>query len=116
MRAELVRLGYGVGESHGAIVPVAIGDQFRAVQAWRFAFDRGVYVNAVLPPAVAPRASGLRTSYSATHTEEQLEGVLGVFRDLRERLRRIPAGARRSRSSPVVRAELPHSSLAGRSS
>jgi len=38
-----------------------------------------VYVNPVVPPAVPPTSSLLRTSYMATHTEEQLEQVLNAF-------------------------------------
>ena len=46
---------------------------------WRALLDAGVYTNAVIPPAVPPTKSLLRTSYMATHTDEQMDRVLGLF-------------------------------------
>ncbi len=42
-------------------------------------FEGGVFVNPVISPAVSPGRQLLRTSYMATHTDEQLERVLEVF-------------------------------------
>jgi 8-amino-7-oxononanoate synthase len=86
MRRELRALGYQVTDAPSAIVPIVIGDQFRAVQAWRDCLDRGVYTNVALPPAVPSRGAALRTSYMATHSDAQLETVRVAFRGLRERL------------------------------
>jgi len=47
-------------------------------------FDNGVYVNSVLEPGVPPGRQLLRTSYIATHTDEQLDRVLVSFRQLAE--------------------------------
>lgn len=79
MRTELRRLGYNVGASQTPIIPIMIGDDMRTILAWRALFDAGVYTNPVIPPAVQPEASLLRTSYMATHTDEQLDRVLTVF-------------------------------------
>jgi len=49
------------------------------LQMWKALFDAGVYVNAVLPPAVPPGKALLRTSFMATHTDEQLDQVLATF-------------------------------------
>jgi hypothetical protein len=48
---------------------------------WRSLLERGVYVNAVLPPAASPR---LRASFTATHTPEQLKRVVAAFAEVRE--------------------------------
>jgi 7-keto-8-aminopelargonate synthetase-like enzyme len=42
-------------------------------------FENGVFANPVISPAVPPGRELLRTSYMATHTEEQLDKVLGAF-------------------------------------
>ncbi|MFN8594962.1 MAG: 8-amino-7-oxononanoate synthase, partial [Anaerolineae bacterium] len=47
--------------------------------AWKALFEAGIYTNAVIPPAVPPNKSLLRTSYMATHTEEQMDFVLDTF-------------------------------------
>ncbi len=82
MRASLRSLGYDLGDSSTPVVPVVIGDQFRAVQAWKAFWKAGIYLNVALPPAVPERRSLLRTSYMATHTDEQLEAVEAAFRSL----------------------------------
>jgi 8-amino-7-oxononanoate synthase len=46
---------------------------------WRTLFDNGVFVNPVISPAVAPGRQILRTSYMATHTDDQLDKVLDIF-------------------------------------
>jgi len=70
--------GFDVGNTETPIVPIIIGDQIQTLLMWRALFDAGVYVNAVIPPAVPPGKSLLRTSYMATHTDEQLDRVLEI--------------------------------------
>jgi 8-amino-7-oxononanoate synthase len=79
MRQELQALGFNTGESQTPIIPIIIGDRDRTFQAWKFLIEEGVYTNPVIPPAVPPNLSLLRTSYMATHTEEQLSFVLEKF-------------------------------------
>jgi 8-amino-7-oxononanoate synthase len=86
MRTELTSMGYDVGPSQTPIVPVVIGDQFRALQAWELLFRAGVYTNVALPPAVPANRSALRTSFIATHTDEQLHKVLEAFSAVRGRI------------------------------
>ena len=45
-----------------------------------------MYVNPVVPPAVPPNQSLLRTSYMATHTDEQLSTVLDAFERIGKKL------------------------------
>lgn len=79
MRAELRGMGYNIGPSETPIIPIVIGDQFKALKAWKVFFEEGIYANVALPPAVTPEFSCLRTSYMATHTDAQLDKVLSVF-------------------------------------
>lgn len=79
MRAGFTSLGYNIGDSQAPIIPVIIGDDFKTYQFWKALFDNGVFTNPVVSPAVPEKSSRLRTSYIATHTDEQLDFVLEVF-------------------------------------
>ena len=68
-----------MGESVTPIVPVNVGSEMHTVFMWQSLFNNGVYTNPVLPPGVPPNRSLLRTSYMATHTDEQIQKVLEVF-------------------------------------
>jgi 7-keto-8-aminopelargonate synthetase-like enzyme len=86
MRTELRGMGYNIGPSETPIIPIVIGDQFNTLRAWKVLFEAGVYTNVVLPPAVPPEFSLLRTSYMATHTDEQLDRVLEIFKKVKSQL------------------------------
>ena len=79
MRGEFQRLGFNTGDSQTPIIPIIIGDESATLLIWRLLFEEGVYTNPVPPPAVPPNLSLLRTSYMATHTEEQLDRILDAF-------------------------------------
>jgi len=80
MRNELRNLGFNVWSSQTPIIPVVIGDMFDCFEFWKELFEEGVYSNAVVPPAVPQNQSLLRTSYMATHTDEQLDKILSAFK------------------------------------
>ena len=61
------------------IVPVVVGDDWKAVLLWRALFDAGVYVNVALHPAVPPAGALLRTSVMATHDRATLDRALEAF-------------------------------------
>jgi 8-amino-7-oxononanoate synthase len=61
------------------IVPVLVGDDWRAALLWRALYDAGVYVNVALHPAVPPGGALLRTSVMATHERETLDRALETF-------------------------------------
>lgn len=79
MRRGYRDLGYDVGESQTPIVPIMIGDQMKALKLWKALFEAGVYTNVVVPPAVPAGGALLRTSYMATHTDEEMDQVLAAF-------------------------------------
>jgi len=86
MRQEYRKLGFDVGVSETPVVPIIIGDDIPTVLAWKTLYDAGVYTNPVVPPGVPPESSRLRTSYMATHTDEQLDRVVAAFADLAKML------------------------------
>lgn len=79
VRRELRRLGFDIGASETPIVPIIIGDDMRTIFAWKTLFEAGVFVNPILAPAVPEGRQLLRTSYMATHTDEQLNRVLEIY-------------------------------------
>ena len=79
MREGYQQLGFNIGKSETPVIPIYIGDDMKTIFAWKALFDAGVYTNPVIPPAVPPDQSLLRTSYMATHTDEQMDRVLGTF-------------------------------------
>jgi len=72
-------LGYDTGTSETPIIPVVIKDTIKTFEMCRLLFENGVFVNAVISPAVPQGRDLLRTSYMATHTEEQLDKVIAAF-------------------------------------
>jgi len=79
MREGLKSLGFDIGNSCTPIIPIYIRDKWKTLEMWKELFELGVYCNPVLPPGVPPNQSLLRTSYMATHTEEQIDRALEIF-------------------------------------
>jgi 8-amino-7-oxononanoate synthase len=65
------------------IVPVLVGDDWKAALLWRALYDAGVFVNTALHPAVPPGGALLRTSVMATHDEATLARALEVFGEVK---------------------------------
>ncbi len=82
MRAGLRSLGFNMGPSVTPIIPIIIGDQMTTLIAWKKCFEKGLYTNAVLAPAVPPDQCLLRTSYMATHSDEQIDRALNILADV----------------------------------
>jgi 8-amino-7-oxononanoate synthase len=65
------------------IVPVLVGDDWKAALLWRALYDAGVFVNTALHPAVPPGGALLRTSVMATHDAATLERALEIFGEVK---------------------------------
>ncbi len=72
-------LGFNTGNTETPIIPIIIGKDDKTFMFWKMLFEAGVFVNPVISPAVPPGMSLLRTSYMATHSEEELDQVLEIF-------------------------------------
>jgi 8-amino-7-oxononanoate synthase len=79
MRRGFASMGFKIIPGDTAVVPVVIGDDLKTFLFWRELFEAGVFVNAVISPAVPPGLQLLRTSYMATHEDEHLDRILEVF-------------------------------------
>lgn len=71
-------LGFNTGTSVTPIVPLIIGNNEKTFLFWKSLFERGVYVNPVISPGVPPNRAMIRTSYMATHTDEELNRILEI--------------------------------------
>jgi 8-amino-7-oxononanoate synthase len=81
MRDNFKKLGFNIYESQTAIVPVIVGSSDLAFQMWRMLFDKGVFVNAFIPPGVPENMSMMRTSYMVTHEKHHLDKILSAFEE-----------------------------------
>ena len=86
MRKGYRQLGFNIGNSVTPVVPIIIGDDQLTFLMWKTLFDEGVFVNPVISPAVSSGHQLLRTSYMATHTDEQLDKVLEIFEKVGKKL------------------------------
>ncbi len=76
MRRNLKREGVDIIDGVTPIIPIYTYTDVRTFTACKLLFDRGVYVNSVISPATPAGKDLLRTSYMATHTEEQMDRAL----------------------------------------
>jgi len=79
-------MGFDVGTAETPIVPLHIGDNQKTFLFWKALFERGVYVNPVIAPAVPPNGALIRTSYMAVHTDEELDAILNISEEEGKRL------------------------------
>ena len=127
----LADLGYQVMEPNRIgdsevitpIVPVLIGDDWRAVMHWKALYDAGVYVNVAIYPAVQRGGALLRTSVMATHEREHLDRALAAFERVKDEVGapprdrgagRRPRGGRRPAAFLVRPASTPAGGGRGR--
>ena len=80
MREELRRMGFELGNTDTAVIPIYIRDDLKTVMMWKSLLeDYGIYVNPFITPGVPPKQQVLRTSYMATHEREHLDQALEAF-------------------------------------
>jgi 8-amino-7-oxononanoate synthase len=79
MKRELSGLGFDTLHSQTPIIPVLIGDDVKAFAFTKALYEHGVFATPVVKPAVPEGMSLIRTSYMASHTDEDLDYVLEVF-------------------------------------
>ena len=79
MRSGFQSMGYDTGPTETPIIPVYIRNDELAFMLWRLLRENGIFTNPIIYPAVPKGEALIRTSYSATHTDEELDTVLGLF-------------------------------------
>ena len=75
----LAAMGYELSPELSPVIAINVGTPDNALSTWQKLFDRGIYVNLVMPPATPNSRCLLRCSVSAAHTNAQLDVVLDAF-------------------------------------
>ena len=78
-RRGLKAAGVKIIESPTPIVPIYTDDVYNTLEKSREIYDRGVYLNPVLPPACPEGGCLLRTSYMASLTEPLIDEAVGII-------------------------------------
>ncbi|HEY2409655.1 MAG TPA: aminotransferase class I/II-fold pyridoxal phosphate-dependent enzyme [Polyangiaceae bacterium] len=80
MRDELRKLGFELGHTQTAVIPIYIRQDLRTIMMWRDLLEEyGIYTNPFISPGVPPKSAMLRTSYMATHERVHLDRALEAF-------------------------------------
>ena len=79
VRGSLKAKGFKLLEGGTPIIPVIIGDDMVACKFWRRLIDNGVFVNAVVSPAVPPGLQLIRLSLIATYKQEHIDKIIEAF-------------------------------------
>ena len=78
--------GFEIGDTESPIIPLYVRDLEKTFMVTKMAFDEGVFINAVIPPACAPQDTLVRFALMATHTKEQVDRAVAalskVFKEL----------------------------------
>jgi len=80
MRDELTKMGFELGHTQTAVIPIYIRQDLRTIMMWRDLLEEhGIYTNPFISPGVPPKSAMLRTSYMATHDRAHLDRALEAF-------------------------------------
>jgi len=82
VRTRLQGLGFDTLNSVTPIIPVILKDATKAVAVSKHLQEQGIYVSAIRPPTVPVNAARLRITVTASHTQEDLEALIGVMRKI----------------------------------
>ena len=65
------------------MVPVVVGEDWKAALLWKALYDAGVFVNVAIHPAVGPAGALLRTSVMATHERPTLDRAIAIVGEVK---------------------------------
>ena len=65
--------GFEIGATESPIIPLYVRDTEKTFMVTKLAFDEGVFINPVIPPACAPQDTLVRVALMATHTKDQID-------------------------------------------
>ena len=71
--------GFEIGETESPIIPLYVRDVEKTFIVTKRAFDEGVFINSVIPPACAPQDTLIRFSLMSTHTHEQVDRAVDAL-------------------------------------
>ena len=71
--------GFEIGDSESPIIPLYVRDPEKTFAVTALAFNKGVFINPVIPPACAPQDTLVRVALMATHTKEQVDKAVNIL-------------------------------------
>ncbi len=74
--------GFEIGDTESPIIPLYVRDATKTFLVTKLAYDNGVFINSVIPPACAPQDTLVRFALMATHTEEQVERGVQILKKI----------------------------------
>lgn len=74
--------GFEIGNTQSPIIPLYVRDMDKTFLITKLAFDNGVFINPVIPPACAPQDTLVRFALQATHTNEQVERGVRILKKI----------------------------------
>ena len=83
--------GFEIGDTESPIIPLYVRNTDKTFQAVAEAFNEGVFINPVIPPACAPQDTLVRYALMATHTKEQVDESVKRLKKVFQRLEIIPS-------------------------
>ncbi|MCR4770191.1 MAG: aminotransferase class I/II-fold pyridoxal phosphate-dependent enzyme [Bacteroidaceae bacterium] len=73
--------GFEIGDTESPIIPLYVRDAVKTFEVTKKAFERGIFINPVIPPACAPQDTLVRVALMATHTKEQVDTCVSALVD-----------------------------------
>lgn len=89
MRNGLKNLGVDLIDAETPIIPIYVYEDKKAFLACKMLLEKGVYVNPVVSPATPVGQALLRTSYTATHTKEQMDEAMTKIKEVLDELKEL---------------------------
>ncbi|MCR5312863.1 MAG: aminotransferase class I/II-fold pyridoxal phosphate-dependent enzyme [Bacteroidaceae bacterium] len=78
---QFKQAGFELGDTESPIIPLYVRDAVKTFEVTKLAFDKGVFINPVIPPACAPQDTLVRVALMATHTKEQVDRCVSILVD-----------------------------------
>ncbi len=73
--------GFEIGDTESPIIPLYVRNVEKTFEVTKKAFEKGVFINPVIPPACAPQDTLVRVALMATHTKEQVDRCVSALVD-----------------------------------
>jgi glycine C-acetyltransferase len=86
LKNGLIGLGFDVGTTASAVIPVKVGEIRKTLEAGRLLLKLGVYTNPIMYPAVSKKNARIRMNVMATHTRTHLDRVINAFDEVDKQL------------------------------
>lgn len=74
--------GFEIGDTESPVIPLYVRDIDKTFLVTKLAFDNGVFINSVVPPACAPQDTLVRFALMATHTKDEVERGVQILKKI----------------------------------